>query len=38
VKRMLEAVWNQVTFLKRTRIWDWNLDWLEKGEWKYIED
>ncbi len=36
VKRMLESVWNKVVYLKRIRIWDWTLDWLEKGEWKMI--
>ena len=37
VKRMLEAVWNKVVYLKRLRIWDWTLDWLEKWAWKMID-
>jgi len=37
VKRMLEAVWNKVIYLKRLRIWDWTLEGLEKGEWKMID-
>lgn len=37
VKRMLEAVDNKVIYLRRDRIWDWKLDGLEKGEWKYVE-
>jgi 16S rRNA U516 pseudouridylate synthase RsuA-like enzyme len=36
VKRMLEAVWNKVIYLKRLRIWDWTLEWLEKWGWKMI--
>lgn len=36
VKRMLEAVWNKVIYLKRLRIWDWTLDGLKPGEWKMI--
>ncbi len=37
VKRMLEAVDNQVVYLKRLRVGEWTLDGLEKWEWKYIE-
>jgi len=37
VKRMLEAVNNKVIYLKRIRIWNWNLDWLKKGDWKLIQ-
>jgi 16S rRNA pseudouridine516 synthase len=37
VKRMLEAVNNQVIYLKRLRIGEWTLEGLEKGKWKYIE-
>lgn len=37
VKRMLEAVNNKVVYLKRVRIGDWNLDWLEKGGRKYLD-
>lgn len=36
VKRMAEAVDNEVTYLRRERIGDWTLDWLEKWDWKYI--
>ena len=36
VKRMLKAVDNQVIYLKRIRIGDWNLDGLDPGEWKMI--
>jgi 16S rRNA U516 pseudouridylate synthase RsuA-like enzyme len=34
---MLEAVDNQVVYLKRLRVGEWTLDGLEKWEWKYIE-
>ena len=37
VKRMLEAVNNKVIYLKRIRIWNRNLDWLNKGDWKLIQ-
>jgi 16S rRNA pseudouridine516 synthase len=37
VKRMLEAVWNEVTYLRRDRIWPWTLEGIESGKWKYIE-
>lgn len=37
VKHMLQGVWNQVTYLRRDRIWAWKLDGLKKWEWKYIE-
>lgn len=37
VKRMIETIWSQVTYLCRMRIWDWNIEDLEKGKWKYIE-
>ena len=33
VKRMLEAVENKVTYLKRLKVGDWELGELEKGEW-----
>jgi pseudouridylate synthase len=36
VKRMLKSVGNQVIYLKRIRIGDWNLDGLDPGEWKMI--
>ena len=37
VKRMMEAVDNQVVYLKRESIGDWTLDGLEKGAWRYVE-
>lgn len=37
VKRMLETVNNKVIYLKRIRIWNRNLDWLNKGDWKLIQ-
>ena len=37
VKRMLESINNKVTYLKRIRIWNWNLEGLEKGNRKLIE-
>ncbi len=37
VKRMLVAVWNEVSYLRRDRIWVWQLKWLKKGKRKYIE-
>lgn len=36
VKRMLQAVWNKVVYLKRIRIGDWTLDGLEPGMRKMI--
>ena len=36
IKRMLESVHNKVVYLKRLRIWDWNLDWINPWEWKLI--
>ena len=36
VKRMLQALGNEVIYLKRLRIWEWTLDGLEKWEWKLI--
>ncbi|PZM87498.1 MAG: rRNA pseudouridine synthase [candidate division SR1 bacterium] len=38
VKRMLQAVGNEVVYLKRLRIGDWTLEGLEKGQWKLIEN
>lgn len=38
VKRMLQAVGNEVIYLKRLRIGDWTLEGLEKGQWKLIEN
>lgn len=38
VKRMIEAIWSQVTYLRRTRIWNREIKGLEKGKWKYIEN
>lgn len=37
VKRMLESVHNKVVYLKRLRIWDWNLEWLNPWDWKLID-
>ena len=37
VKNMLKWVGNEVTYLRRDRIWDWKLDGLGKWEWKYVE-
>lgn len=36
VKRMAEAIWNEVVYLRRERIGDWTLEGLEKGKWRYI--
>lgn len=36
VKRMLQAVWNKVVYLKRIRIGDWTLEGLEPGMRKMI--
>lgn len=36
VKRMLEAVGNEVIYLRRDRIGDWTLEGVEMGKWKYI--
>jgi len=35
-KRMAESVWNKVIYLRRDRIWDWNIDGLELWQWKYL--
>ena len=37
VKRMLQAVENEVTYLRRDRIGSWTLEGIEKWKWKYIE-
>lgn len=37
VKRMLEAVWNEVTYLRRDRIGDWTVGGIDLGKWKYID-
>ena len=37
VKRMLLAVWNELTYLRRDRIGQWTLDGIELGKWKEIE-
>jgi 16S rRNA pseudouridine516 synthase len=37
VKRMLQAVGNEVTYLRRDRIGKWTLDDMGLGMWKYIE-
>jgi len=36
VKRMLRAVGNEVSYLRRDRIWEWVLWDLKIGEWKYV--
>lgn len=37
VKRMLEAVWNRVTYLQRIKVWEWTLEGIEEtGMWKEI--
>lgn len=36
VKRMMEAVDNNVVYLKRESIGEWTLAGLEKGEWRYV--
>lgn len=36
VKRMAEAVGNEVTYLRRERIGPWTLEGLEKGKWAYV--
>ncbi len=37
VKRMLEAVGNEVTYLRRDRIGKWTLEGIELGKWKYMD-
>lgn len=37
VKRMLQSVGNEVTYLRRDRIGSWKLDWIEVGKWRYID-
>lgn len=37
VKRMLKAVHNEVTYLRRDRIGEWTLEGIEKWAWKYVE-
>ena len=37
VKRMLEAINNEVVYLKRLRIWNWTLGCLNPWEWKFVE-
>jgi len=37
VKRMLEAVWNKVVYLRRDRIGNWTTEGLEKRKWKQLE-
>lgn len=38
IKLMLKAIGNEVTTLKRTRVWPWTLEWLEPGWWEYIDE
>ncbi len=37
VKRMAQAVGNEVVYLRRERIGEWTLEGLQKGEWRYIQ-
>lgn len=37
IKKMLEAVWNKVVYLKRVSIWDIELGELKIWEWNYID-
>ena len=36
IKRMAEAVWNKVVYLKRLKMWNYELEDLEKWSWKYV--
>jgi 16S rRNA pseudouridine516 synthase len=36
IKRMMIMLGNEVAYLKREQFGEWNLEWLEKGEWSYI--
>ena len=36
VKRMAEAIWNKVVYLKRLKMGDYELEDLEKWKWRYI--
>jgi len=36
IKRMAEAVWNKVVYLKRLKMWSYELEDLEKWSWKYV--
>ena len=36
IKKMLQAVWNEVVALHRTQIWPYTLEWLQPGEYKEI--
>lgn len=38
VKRMINAVWSEVTYLRRERVWKRTLGDLESGKWIYIEN
>jgi len=38
VKRMLQAVGNQVIALHRWSVWPWSVSWLGLGEWRYIDE
>jgi len=37
IKKMANAIWNQVIYLKRIKVWDYELWDLKLGEWKYLE-
>ena len=36
VKRMMESIGNKVIYLRRDRIWQYNIEGLELWKWKYI--
>lgn len=37
VKRMLQAVGNEVTYLRRDRVGERTLEGVELGKWKYLD-
>ena len=37
IKRMIQAVWNKVVYLKRLKMWSYELEDLEKWDWKYVQ-
>jgi len=37
IKKMAHAIWNQVMYLKRIKVWEYELWDLKLGEWKYVE-
>jgi len=36
IKRMMESVWNKVVYLKRLKMWNYELEDLEKEQWKIV--